>query len=210
MTISEYLLSYGCTGEFGRFRPLHPLTCRRGDRAVVRSHRGVELAQVLCSATPGHAHFLPNTTVGQLLRLVTAEDEAAAQGAQARGQALFADARRMTEELALPLEVLDAEVLLDGEHAILHHLSWAEFDERPLVSALSKAHGLHLRLHTLRATPEPDEDHEGCGRPGCGRESGGCSSCSAGGCSTCGSGQDVKAYFAALRQKMDTSRVPLL
>src|SRR5262245_52781108 len=165
MTVQEYLLSYGSTGEFGRFHPVRPLTCRRGDRAVVRSHRGLELAHVLCPATPGHARVLPNTTVGQLLRVATPDDAAAADRARTWGHHVFTDARRLAVELSLPLEVLDVEVLLDGEHAILHHLSWADFDERQLVSALSKTHTLHLRLHTLRTDPDPADDHAGCGRP---------------------------------------------
>src|SRR5262245_60125950 len=102
MNVQEYLLSYGASGEFGRFRPLKYLTCRRLDRAVVRSHRGVEIAQVLCVATPGHAQFLPNTTVGQHLRLATTEDEHAADLARTRSQQVFADARRLAAELELP------------------------------------------------------------------------------------------------------------
>src|SRR5262249_17744976 len=156
-------------------------------------HRGVELAQVLCVATPGHAQFLPNTTVGQLLRLATTEDEHAADLARTRSQRVFADARRLAAELGLPLEILDVEVLLDGEHALIHHLARAAFDERPLVSALAKAHNLYPRLLTLHSPAEAEsEEHEGCGRPGCGRESGGCRSCSSGGCSSCGAaGADV-------------------
>jgi hypothetical protein len=178
---------------------------------VVRSHRGVELGQVLCAATPGHARVLPNTTVGQLLRLATSDDERAADSAAARGHHLFADARRLAAELSLPLEVLDAEVLLDGEHGILHHLSWADFDERPLVSALVKEYGLHLRLHRLSTAAAEEEEHEGCGRPGCGRESGGCGSCSSGGCSGCGdAGKELQAHFADLREKMHSQRVPIL
>src|SRR5207248_1796316 len=79
----EYLLGYGLRGDFGRFRAARPLACRRGDRAVVRSHRGLELAEVLCPARPGHAAFLPNTSVGELLRLAAPEDEAAAAAAAA-------------------------------------------------------------------------------------------------------------------------------
>ena len=63
----EYLVSYGLAGDFGRFRSLTPLVCRRGQRVVVRSHRGVEVGIVLRPATPRHASFLPNTTLGQLL-----------------------------------------------------------------------------------------------------------------------------------------------
>jgi cell fate regulator YaaT (PSP1 superfamily) len=211
----EYLLSYGCLGDFGRFHSARPVNCRRGQHAVVHSHRGVELAVVLCPATPGHAHYLPNTTVGPLLRLATPEDEEAARRMHERGDRLFADARRLAADLGLPLEVIDAEVLLDGEQAVLHYFRGGEFDERDLVSKLAHQHDLRVALHDLSHGPHEEEDHGGCGRTGCGRtEGGGCSTCgSGGGCSTCGAAKpdDVRAYFAALREKMAAEhRKPLL
>ena len=87
--LHEYLLSYGNAGEFGRFRPSRPIVLRRGDRAVVRSHRGVELATVLCEARSGHAYFLPNTSIGQLLRAAGLEDEASAQRMTEKARRLF-------------------------------------------------------------------------------------------------------------------------
>jgi hypothetical protein len=214
MDLVEYLVSYGSSGEFGRFRPLTPLVGCRGDRVVVRSHRGLELGVLLCPATPGHAHFLPNTSVGQLLRLAGPDDQRMAERQRERAHDLFAEACRLTAELNLPLEVVDVEVLLDGEQAILHHLHWDEFDERDLVSALVRQHDLRVRLHSLRTAPA--EAEHGCGRPDCGRkEGGGCSTCgSGGGCSSCGAAKpdEVQAYFAALRERMHEqgNRVPLL
>jgi hypothetical protein len=215
MDITEYLVRYGSTGEFGRFRSTAPVSCGRGDRVVVCSHRGLELGVLLCPATPGHAHFLPNTSVGQLLRPASADDERRAEELRDVGQRLFADARRLAAELALPLEVIDIEVMLDGEQAVLHHLHWGEFDERDLVSALAREHGPRVRLYSLRTADEPAQEEHGCGRPDCGRkEGGGCSTCGSGGCSTCGSArpEEVRAYFAALRQQMNEhgNRVPLL
>jgi hypothetical protein len=208
----EYLVSYGCSGDFGRFRSARPLPARRGDRAVVRTARGLELATLLCAAEPGHAHFLPNTTVGELLRLATAQDEELALQIEGRCAALFADGRRLAAELDMPLEVVDAELLFDGEHAVLHHLPWGEFDERDLVSALVRRHDVSVALHSLRL-PAEDDHEEGCGREGCGR--GGCGS--SGGCGTCGSGGcgsgGLKEYFAELRKKMqeqNAGRTPLL
>jgi cell fate regulator YaaT (PSP1 superfamily) len=213
METCEYLLSYGSLGDFGRFRPVRPLHCRRGDRAVVRSHRGLELASVLCPARPGHAHFLPNTSVGQLLRLATPEDEQAAERMRTRSQQLFEDARALNDRLALPVQVLDVELLLDGGQAVVHLLRAADCDVRPFVSELSRRHDVQVVLQELARQGEPDEADEehGCGRPGCGRteEGGGCSTCgSGGGCSTCGAGAgpDMKAYFAELRQQMEQQR----
>jgi hypothetical protein len=212
----EYLLNYGTTGEFGRFRAAAPLAGRRGDRAVLRTHRGLEIGVLLCPATPGHARFLPNTTVGQLLRLAGADDERRAEAMGLRAQQVFHDACRLAGELGLPLEVVDAEVMLDGEQAILHHLHWDEYDERDLVGALSRRHDLRVRLHALRVAAELEE--HGCDRPDCGRRSGGgCGSeggCgTGGGCATCGQGKspNMKAYFAALREQMQRrDRTPLL
>jgi cell fate regulator YaaT (PSP1 superfamily) len=211
MTHQEYLLSYGALGDFGRFYPVAPLTCLRGQRAVVRTHRGLELAAVLGEARPGHAQFLPNTTVGQLLRLATSDDLNTERRRRDDARRLFEDAAVLCATLSLPLEVLDAEVLLDGEQAVVHHVRWAEFDARPFVSRLSKRFDAHVTLFDLTrpAAPVPEGAGEhGCGRPGCGSAAGGCGTeggCGTGGaCSTCGlkSIPDLKKYFAGLREQM--------
>jgi cell fate regulator YaaT (PSP1 superfamily) len=206
----EYLLSYGALGDFGRFRSARPLGCRRGDRAVVRSPRGLEVAEVLQPATPRHARFLPNTTVGDLLRLATPADEENVAALRQRAAAILERGASLLAELDLPVALLDAEVLLDGEHVVLHHLRWDECDVRPFVSTLSREFALHIALQDLTRADAlaVAEESRGCGR--CGIE-GGCGSCDSGGCSSCGSGSadEVKAYFAGLREQMER-RVPLL
>ncbi len=212
MTHQEYLLSYGALGDFGRFFPAVPLTCRRGQRTVVRSHRGLELATVLGEARPGHAAFLPNTTVGSLLRLATPEDEALAVRRRQDARCLVDEARSLTGRLGLPIEILDAEVLLDGEHAVLHHVRWADFDPRDLVSSLSPSCDAHIVLLDLTGGPSAGVAEEGaekgCGRPDCGSEGGGgCGT--GGGCSTCGlhNMADLKKHFAGLRTRMEEKGV---
>jgi hypothetical protein len=207
--VCEYLLSYGLQGELGRFRAAGPLACRRGDRVVVRSRRGLELAEVLRAAVPGHAVFLPNTTVGQLLRRAGPADEEAAARMRQRAQQVFARGAALLGELDLPLEVLDVEVLLDGRQAVLQHLRWADCDVRPFVSTLAREFDLLITLTDL-TRPEAllaDEEPAGCGSCG----SGGCGSCGSGGCGSCGSArpEEVRAYFAELREKMER-RTPLL
>jgi cell fate regulator YaaT (PSP1 superfamily) len=213
----EYLLSYGRLGDFGRFRSAKPLACGRGDRAVVRTHRGLEVGEVLRPSAPGHAVFLPNTSVGQLLRLVTADDEQALARSKQLARSVYARAASLAREPVLPLEVIDAEVLFDGEHGVIHLLRWEECDVRPFVSTLSREFALHITLADLArssaAQADTEDDHVGCGRPDCGVGKGGCSTCgSGGGCGTCGSARpdEVQAYFAGLRQKMDERRVGLL
>lgn len=208
----EYLLGYGLLGDFARFRPTRALTCRRGDRAVVRSVRGLEIAEVLCETRPRHAQFLPNNTVGTLVRLATPEDERLTEELSARAMDFADQAASKARDLGLPLAVLDAELLLDSEHAVLHFVRWDECDVRPLVSGLSKHFSLHVHLQDLTREESHEEEH-GCGD--CGSGSGGCGSCGTGGggCGTCSESkpEEVQAYFSGLREKMTASdRVPLL
>jgi cell fate regulator YaaT (PSP1 superfamily) len=208
----EYLVSYGLAGDFGRFQSPRPLPCRRGARVVVRSYRGLEVGSVLRAATPRHAAFLPNTTVGQLLRGLTPDDEQTLDTMRQCGRRLCERAAALADELALPLEVLDAEVLLDGQHAALHLLRRDAGDVRPFVSTLSREFALHIEIADLAHAAE-EEEHHGCGREGCGREGGGCGSCgTGGGCGSCGTkaAPDMTAYFAQLREQMESRRVGLL
>jgi cell fate regulator YaaT (PSP1 superfamily) len=213
METEEYLLSFGRSGEFGRFRAAVALRPRRGERMVVRGPRGVEIAEVLRPAAPGHAQFLPNTSVGQLLRRLSAEDERNEREMRQRAQRLLERAQELAEELRLPLVLLDVEVLLDGEHALLHHLRQDEADVRPFVSTLSREFSLHLALIDLSAPREAVPEQDGCGRPDCGRgEDGGCGSCGSGGCDSCGSAKphDAELHFAQLREQMERQRTALL
>jgi hypothetical protein len=120
---------------------------------------------------------------------------------------LFDRSRRLAAELGLPFELLDVEVLLDGEHGVLHHVRWGEADVRPFVSTLSREFALHILLQDLtgpQAAASHEEEEHGCGREGCGH--GNCGSCgSGGGCGTCGAAQpqEVQAYFAELRGRME-------
>jgi cell fate regulator YaaT (PSP1 superfamily) len=211
----EYLLSYGLVGDFGRFRAAHATPCNRSALAVVRTHRGLELGRVLREATPRHANFLPNTTVGALLRLASPDDERIAEEMRERGRRLLDRGRRLADELQLPLELIDVEVLLDGEHGVLHLLRFADFDVRPFVSALSTEFKLHILLTDLgrpgAAISEQEEEHAGCGREGCGQEGGG-GGCSTGGCASCGAAKPAadKEYFAGLRDQMEQRRTTLL
>lgn len=203
MASNEYLVSYGTSGEFARFRPASSDGFQRGDRVVVQTHQGLELGVVLCPAQADHAPFLSRTAQGELLRTVTEEDARQAEKARLLGQRLFNDAGRLASELELPLVILDVEVLLEGQQAIVHHLRQSDCDYRPLVSALSKKNDIHIVMSNLAL---PKEESVGCGEPNCGQLTGGCQSCGSGGCDTCGKGvkkEDVAAHLLALRQLME-------
>jgi cell fate regulator YaaT (PSP1 superfamily) len=213
ITQQDYLIGYGVLGDFGCFPAVTPLACRRGEPVVVRSPRGVELGTVLGPAGPGHAAYLANRATGQLLRLATPADLANADERRRQGHCFVAEARRLAADLGLPVEVLDVEILLDGEHAVVHLVHWDDFDPRPFVSTLSRTHAVHIALEDLTRSAAHAESAQGCGRPGCGQASGGCASeggCGTShGCASCGlkGAVDLKAYFAKLRRQMEERAV---
>src|SRR5262249_3792915 len=163
---------------------------------------------------PAEEPFAPQVgaeTPGQIVRPASGLDEDAARRLQQRGEAIFADAQRLVEELALPLALLGVEVLFDSSAALLHAVHWAECDATPLFTCLSAAHGIAVKLHDDTRAPSA----AGCGKPGCGAANGGCSSCGSegGGCSSgsCSSGavkspEELTAYFAGLRAQMEAHR----
>lgn len=210
----EYLVSYGAAGEFGRFRPATAADYARGDRVVVRSPSGLELGVVMCRATTGHAAFLSRTALGELVRPAAEADERAADAGRARATRMAEEAAALARQLALPVEILDVELSLDGRRAIVHHLRRSDCDYRPLVSALARQYDV---LVTMENLADPVVPAAGCGRPGCG--GGGCGSCGAGGCASGGCGDscgrsfrpdEVAAHLAALAHGQGNGRTPLL
>jgi hypothetical protein len=190
---TEYLVSFGRSGEFGRFSSVEPLTCRRGDSLIVETSRGLEFGQVIRQSAPEHARLMGGSA-GRIVRRPGPADLETRDQLKARGQNLFHDARSHASRLNLPLEIVDAEILLDGKQAVLHVLRWGEGDFKQLTDSLIHSHGVMPLLHDLalpanEKEPEPAHtDDHGCGSGGCG--SGGCGSggCSTGGCGSCSSG----------------------
>jgi len=184
MEDSEYLVSYGNLGDFGRFRAAVPLACRRGQKLVVQSPRGLDLGVVMCPARDGHLRVLSSTEVREILRPATEDDLQRAARHRRQSLCLCENARTVARELKLSLEVLDAEILLDGEQAVLYYLKQAECDPRPFLDRLAERHRLLIRLCDLALPETPDQEFASCGGGNCGSE-GGCGSCGSGGCSTC-------------------------
>ena len=210
MVNREYLVGYGKSGDFGRFRPVSDSSYRRGDRVVVRSHQGLELGSVLCAANEEHGRFLSRTALGEILRLVAAEDEKDWSRVSEIAERIFDDARNLAQDLKLPMEILDVEVLLDGRQAVIHYVRSTDADHRALVSTLSRKFDVFVVMQNMSMPAEPEAEESGYDRPDCGKKEGGggCGTCGSGsgGCGTCGKGNqpdDVAAHLLGLREQME-------
>jgi hypothetical protein len=198
MSVFEYLVTYGQGAYLGRF--CAAAAYGRGDQVIVRSDRGLETGTVLERATAPAV-----VTVGEILRPITAEDEATVATHRERVTAILVDAEAAAAAGGLPLLFLDGEILLDGSQAILQAVHWADCDATPLFEGLSARHGLQVKLADVTTAPV-----KGC--PTCGAERSGCDSCGGGGCSTnsCSKGSvksvdELTTYFAGLRRQMEAA-----
>jgi hypothetical protein len=200
----QFVVSFGKNGALGVFNAPAPLVLRRGERVVLQTPRGLEVGSVLCPASIRQARLLGAVTTGALLRPLSADDAARLPALEQVGQQLYEAARRQVPAGA---EILDVELLLDGQQAILHFVGDApNLDE--FARTLEQHFALHVRLENLVQPAGAAEEHGGCDKPDCGREAGGCTTCSTGGgCSSCGSSKvDLRDYFAHLRGKLENNQ----
>ncbi len=203
----EYLVSYGAEGFLARCACDEALACERGDRVLIRSHRGVEPAEILGDASAEHARFLPDRMMTRLLRPL--DGDVPGDDLLHRRDRIFAEAARLAQELELPIEVVDVEVLLEPRTIIVHYLRFESGKLRQLVRRLAERFHALIEMQDLNlgvATEYGDAEHErycnsdrkvggGCGSGSCGNGScgnGSCGNhgsggCGSGGCGSCGS-----------------------
>jgi cell fate regulator YaaT (PSP1 superfamily) len=202
---SEYLVRYGKAGEFGRFHAQKPLQLLKGDLVIIETHRGKETGEILSPSTPIIAKFLPNTTVGKLYGTLTDQDDSQVQLNHAKSSLIIEAAKSIALNLALPVSILDAELLFDGKHAVLHLATSPKTDVRDLISKLSNDFDLHIYVENI-TQPNQDDDHDeslvedagSCGSGNCGSKEGGCGSCSSGGgCGSCSTTKEKKPALEA-------------
>jgi hypothetical protein len=215
-TASEFLVAHGCTAALTRCRDGNSLFPHHGESVVIRTSRGLELGEVLC---PADSDFVPPpTSAGEILRRATLDDARQADNVRLRAQPLLSQAHQLIEQMQLPLAPLDADILLDGQNAILHVLCWERCALTPFLEELRSRLSMHITLQD-ESRPAVEREH-GCSECG---STGGCGSCGEDGCGEggCSSGscsrgkfdnpEELTRYFAGLREQMlARERVPLL
>ncbi len=206
MAKTEFLVSHGKSGSFGRFVYEKGNLLKRGQPVVVETVQGLEIGEVLCPVGQTHSLVLKNTPLGKIHRLACEEDEIQAAQLKDLANRIYEEGVSKAQEFGL--RILDAEVLFDRRHVILQVLAKPDCYFDPLIQDLERQFQIFIRVENLAesfSTENSDEDSGGgCGQPGCGRESGGCSSCGSGGCSSCGKGNvELREYFAHLRNEME-------
>lgn len=174
--IHRYVVRYGALGWVGLFGTVNRIDCTHRDRVLVQTHRGQELGEVLSDPTEDRAAASDASPTGEVVRVVTsAELDSHKTRQNGIVDRLIGAAQQLLDGDDLPVSVVDAEVLFDGESAVLYFLGESHPDAGPLVTGVAREHGLErIELQPMIDPPEPAA--AGCGKPGCGGGGGGCHS----------------------------------
>jgi hypothetical protein len=135
------LVRYGTIAEVARFGFGRDFARGRGERVVVRTHRGIEVGTLLEDLQPsvdhpggkspadGHTRALDDPAEGDdvsdfwIVRAATPEDEGTARRLQLECEREFSAWRNRIDQWKLGLELIDLEWTLDKSKLILYVLN---------------------------------------------------------------------------------------
>jgi len=169
---THVLVRYGAVPEVARFVVADGLDVARGASVVVQTHRGRELGrliEVIVESPEPRGDREPPAVTGEVLRLATADDEAAQWELRERAEGEFSGWERRIAEWGIDLQLIDLEWTLDGGKLVLYVLN----DRGPECTKLAlqaAAAGLGvIEVQPVSAEGlKPQESEGGCGSCGCG------------------------------------------
>lgn len=142
----------------------------RGDDVVIRSKRGTEWGEVLCSATERAIEFLESKEVeGRIQRFPTAEDYATKDKCMEQEQGEFESCGRLIAEHKMQMQLVDVEHLFGGELVVVYFLAENRVDFRELVKSLKKELNIRIVMRHIGVRDEAAmlSDYGDCGKPVC-------------------------------------------
>jgi cell fate regulator YaaT (PSP1 superfamily) len=141
----------------------------RGDHVVVRTSRGLEGGEVLCEATPQAVEHLNDPDNGQLLRIMTTEDENELTRMRTNQGHLYDVCERCIGASGLDMRLVDVEQIFGGERVIVYYLSENRVDFRDLVKQLASEFQTRIEMRQIGVRDEAKllADYGDCGKPVC-------------------------------------------
>jgi len=165
----RWIVRHGVMRFLGDFEPGEGIACHRGSWVVVRTERGLEVGDVLCEATPQAMTMIAEPTHGQIVRLLTADDQAAAERLKEKERQEFEGCIRFIQQRQLQMALVDVEHLFGGERIIFYFLSEKRVDFRELVKDLAREFHTRIEMRQIGVRDEAKllADYGDCGKPVC-------------------------------------------
>lgn len=165
----NYIVRHGVMRFLGDFEPAPPLPYARGQQVVVRSERGLEVAEVLCESTPDALALLPEKTTGQIVRILTGDDRDQILKLNEKEEAAFFKCKEFIDNRKMQMELVDVESLFGGERLIFYFLAEKRVDFRELVKDLAREYRTRIEMRQIGVRDEAKllADYGDCGKPVC-------------------------------------------
>lgn len=165
----KYVVRFGSMRTLGVMGVRGRDEYRRGQDVVVRSNRGLELGSVLCEATDDALSHLDDPPAGQILRLMTTDDQNEARHLESQKPAKLDACRRLIAESGLAMQLVDLEHLFGGERIVVYFLSEDRIDFRDLVKSLAAEFQTRIEMRQIGVRDEAKllADYGDCGQPIC-------------------------------------------
>src|SRR5208337_1414843 len=140
-----------------------------GDQVVVRSERGLEVAEVLCDATDRAVRLIAEPMHGQILRRMTDSDRAELQRLREAELAELQSCSGYIASRKLQMELVDVEHLFGGERIVFYFLAEKRIDFRELVKDLAREFHTRIEMRQIGVRDEAKllADYGDCGKPVC-------------------------------------------
>jgi cell fate regulator YaaT (PSP1 superfamily) len=166
---AKHVVRYGTMRVLGHFETHTDNSLDRGTRVIVRTQRGLEVGEVLCPAGDRTGQFLTDDQGGQVLRVLTSDDEREVDRIRDGERDEFDLARRMVADRKLQMALVDIEHLFGGERVVLYYLAENRVDFRELVRALAGEFQTRVEMRQIGVRDEAKllADYGDCGKPVC-------------------------------------------
>jgi nitrite reductase (NADH) small subunit/3-phenylpropionate/trans-cinnamate dioxygenase ferredoxin subunit len=178
----QFLVRFGAMGHVGKFCAAEPIGCDRGSRVVVQSSRGLEIGEVLMAAEPDSSLMADQPDSGVLVREFT-EDDTVKERLLREGQLrAFEACRQLLTDRNVPVELVDAEQLFDGQTLIFYFLGDPPPALANVTAELAQEYETQVQFRPLGSglgtscgTGCGSDDGHACGNGGGGCGDGACS-----------------------------------
>jgi cell fate regulator YaaT (PSP1 superfamily) len=166
---SKYIVRHGTMRFLGEFEAAGEGTYRRGDDVIIRSERGLEVGEVMCETNPRAVELLTEPTHGQVMRLMSAEDDVQRANLRANEQHEMDTCCRIIAQRQLQMELVDVEHLFGGERIVFYFLAEKRVDFRDLVKDLAREYRTRIEMRQIGVRDEAKllADYGDCGKPVC-------------------------------------------
>ncbi len=164
-----YVVRYGRMRLLGEYQGLTEQDHPRGQHVVVRTDRGTELGEVLCTASERTARFLPDTPTGQIVRLATPDDHDHEKRLAEERTPVFTACQELIARRRLQMNLVDVEIVHGRERVIFYYLAEQRVDFRELVKDLARALRTRIEMRQIGVRDEAKllADYGDCGKPVC-------------------------------------------